>query len=125
MRVDAPEIIAAVELASDLRKRMGKRKLSDLPKGVPHNPRTCILAKAFNFDCRIAPSPNGRGGRGWYVNFHNATDAQAEILAKWAEDNGLQPLWWGQRAYALPREVGNVAQKFDNGELPEYHRRKK
>lgn len=115
MRVEAPEIIKAVELASDLRERMGKRKLKDLPKGRKLSGRHCILARAFNFDCSVQLWDGG-----WAVFFPmtGMTPTQLAALKAWADANQLRTIAPG--VFTLPKDVGDIAHRFDCGRLPMY-----
>lgn len=115
MRVNTPDFIKAVELANSLRDALGATKLRDLPKGSQRDAKRCILARAFNFECSVG-SAEGR----WFVSFPEMELEKMDALTQWATDNGLEMSRWSNRAFLLPKAVGNIAANFDLGLLPEY-----
>jgi hypothetical protein len=75
----AGEAIAdAVNVANDLRQKFGIDVINDLPQSTPENEHNCVLANAFNFDCRVESGNN----TAWGVHFEKENKAQAEYLAK-------------------------------------------
>lgn len=124
IKARAPEIIEAVQMANALRESMGEKTLKDLPKGKRRKAEECILARAFNFNCTVSNTQVTSHGFAWVVNFPCSAmnEVQNKKIRAWAKEMGLAVM--NDRpyvlTYVLPPEIGRIAARFDNGDLPEY-----
>ncbi len=119
MKIESPELIAALNAANDLREAFDEETLVDLPNGRAGASKSCILAKAFNFKCAVHP----RGFGHWAVTFSKQYQDQANKLASILETE-CKELFYGDDYYEyivyLPREIALVAEMFDAGRLRQY-----
>lgn len=127
--ITTDQIVKAVNLANDFRTAMGIDPIDALPKGIPSDPRRCILAKAFNFNCAITPGLWGEDGKAWFGN-----EAEAEQFAKlvgreveeyptydwnWDGNDSTKEAGVCYRV-AIPAEVSDIACAFDERQLKDY-----
>lgn len=121
--VTTDQIVRAVNLANDLRRAMGIELIDKLPQGIPSDPRRCILAKAFNFDCAITPGIWGEDGRAWFA--HQAEAEQfAKLVGREVEVFRNYPVLSDDTDICyrvnIPAEISDIANAFDERLLKDY-----
>ena len=120
--IDGSLIADAINVVNDFRKQFGLSALEDLPKGTPGDATNCIFAKAFNFDCVVAPhghlDVNGKDMFGGSIIFNKHEGKKAKALAKIL---GTQ-VSANEYNYVveLPTYIARIARSFDNRYLPQY-----
>ena len=77
---------------------VGMKPLEDLPQGEKSNSKYCVIANALNTN---APSKSG---------YWSVTNKEIELVY----DGGTVAHW------AVPEQVSNFIEKFDEGDFPEY-----
>jgi len=119
--ISAEAIVAAVNLVNDYRRKVGLEPLDDLPKGDRGDVHRCILARAFNFDCRVSPFGHEEANDyqfGGVICFKNQDIDKAKLLSKLL---GTELVEHGQSITVdLTPELGKLARYFDFGWLPQY-----
>lgn len=118
----SPEIIArAVNIANDLRSFFGEPPIDDLPKGIPSESDRCILARAFNFDCKIHPVGINKTGS-WVASFdgHYAEATKFAALLGTTVKSIVRENKSTLNRVEIPTEIAEIARQFDKGLLPQY-----
>lgn len=124
--ISGEALVAAVNLVNDYRRKVGLEPIDDLPKGKPGDVRRCILARAFNFDCRVSPYGNPEnddeifGSYGGGIYFSRENEKQARLLGQLL---GTEVFDHGGKTYLyvdLPANLAKIARYFDYGKLPQY-----
>jgi hypothetical protein len=141
LKIEADNIIFAIDVANHLRLHFGEDIISDLPPSTPSDTNDCVLANAFNFNCRI----DGASGGKWYAMFDaNTKFEHAEVLANYLgtelikgfnfyktgsdDDDWNHPMHdkipgcieEHEVGVLLPEEIAKIAIDFDEGFLNEY-----
>jgi hypothetical protein len=113
MKLDNSELAQLLNIANDLRKAKGDRKLEDLPDAYPKAPEACLVAKAFNYGCYIDPSDTrGKG----IICFDSIEDKELflELVP------GSEVYDFNEYTAYLPEWINQIALDFDNYKYTAY-----
>lgn len=121
-------IAEAVNAANLFRQIYGEPLIDDLPKAIVRDDENCVLARAFNFNCRISGWDDtkrrpewAKDSKGyiWGVMFNkedmDKAKALAEILGTSEYIYNNPHASWCQ--VLLPAKIAEIAEQFDSGLL--------
>lgn len=108
-KATADVIREVVELANQLRGAFDEPLLEDLPAGRRSNAWQCPLARAFNFECKVAAKE---------VRFDSRHAHQARKLAELVGADVVVNTSTGESRVPLPNEFATLVANFDYGLLP-------
>lgn len=112
------ELANLLSFANEMRAAKGDSPLKDIPKSRRRIPSQCVIAKSFNYGCRVFP-----GAHGGLIIFNTLEDAQTycKVVGIGVDDiYGEESLHIKQWVAPLTKELNDVAQRFDLGIYKEY-----
>lgn len=130
MEIDCTTVPVATEeelldFANRVREAGGADILNALLPSVPNDARSCLIARALNFDCIVKPifsSERARHDLPEYQSNHSmcwVMEAEEDIISKLREALNLPAIRIGpykNLVLVLPEHIGNAALAFDEEE---------
>jgi hypothetical protein len=107
-----------LDLANDMRIAKGDEQLNDLPQANKGQPRSCLIANAFNYGCSVYPAPRDEIFNA-EISFKTQEDLDTYLKITGIENHRIDEAWGTYTAQLTP-ELNDLAIKFDQGKIPEY-----
>jgi hypothetical protein len=121
-----PETISwLLSLANDMRSAKGDNLLDKLPKSIPSDAHSCVIANAFNYNCEVSPGKIFKTPDGEFVgaiSFENSKDRDIYLKIVGISKESLPDYDGGHADFTddvapLTPELNEIAHKFDAGLL--------